>query len=377
MHHLAEGNPRIYIVFAQFLNKEALDELVRAFMHTLDELTPYYQARMKELSAQQRKIVEYLVTYRGAALVNRIAKECFISQQVCSSQLGQLKEKRYVRTTKEGRGSFYELSEPLMRLCMEVKQQRGEPISLFVEFLRIWYRLDELQEWQARPERSRSFESNYLDRAIESLKRHGDPKVDAILRDLNGAIVQHDVNRILDLHNELRAIGVNEPACWVYVAVALTDLGLPTMSLSSTAVEELTHDLVNLIFHQDLFFDDPVNKLISYLSISFATYRLNVGNSQSVLPKLWEKIDSYPAASQLAMMLLIRRDGRDESFASWFGTVLHYRTGSGSSNRLFAGHAQMLSAIQSGRRSDLLALPNEYRKLLDKHFQPIFHHTPA
>ena len=36
LHHLAEGNPRIYIIFAQFLTQESLDELVQAFMHTLE-----------------------------------------------------------------------------------------------------------------------------------------------------------------------------------------------------------------------------------------------------------------------------------------------------------------------------------------------------
>ena len=30
-----------------------------------------------------------------------------------------------------------------MRLCMEVKKQRGEPVSLFVEMLRIWYMEDQ------------------------------------------------------------------------------------------------------------------------------------------------------------------------------------------------------------------------------------------
>lgn len=374
MHHLAEGNPRIYIIFAQFLNKEALDELVKAFMHTLDELTPYYQARMKDLSAQQRKIVEYLVTYRGAAPVNQIAKACFITQQVCSSQLGQLKEKRYVRTSKEGRGSFYELSEPLMRLCMEVKRQRGEPISLFVEMLRIWYRMDELQEWLARPEEGRRFESNYLDRAIEGLKQHGDPKIVAILRDLSNAIVRRDVNRILDLHNELKAIGVVEPACWVYVAVALVDLGIPTTPTSPAEVEELTHSLVNLILNQDLFFDDPVNKLIAYVSVSFATYRLNPRHSPSELPKLWEEIKRFPAASQLAMILLIRTYGRDHSFAGWFQQVLQYGTYSGASNRIFAGLDQILAALQSGKSAKFLALPKEHRKLLTNYFQPAFDH---
>ena len=108
-------------------------------MHTLDELTPYYQARMKELPGQQRKIAEYLVHYRGAATVKAIAKACFITQQVCSSQLKQLKDKRYVRSIEKGRESYYELCEPLMRLCMEVKKQQGETVSLFVEIVRIYH----------------------------------------------------------------------------------------------------------------------------------------------------------------------------------------------------------------------------------------------
>jgi DNA-binding transcriptional ArsR family regulator len=145
VHHLAEGNPRIYIIFAQFLSKAALDELVQAFMHTLDELTPYYQARMKEQSGQQRKILEFLVQYRGAAPVKEIAKACFLSQQACSSQLLILRDRRFVRVEERGRERYYELKEPLMRLCMEVKSSRGEASSLLVEMLRIWYSEQDLE----------------------------------------------------------------------------------------------------------------------------------------------------------------------------------------------------------------------------------------
>ena len=202
VHHLAEGNPRIYIIFAQFLSAQALDELVPAFMHTLDELTPYYQARMKELSGQQRKIVEYLVNYRGAAPVKQIAKSCFITQQTCSSQLKQLKEKRYVRSIEQGRESYYELCEPLMRLCMEVKKQRGEPIGLFVEMLQIWYSPEELQNWLKKPERLGMFDARYILKALESLQRQGiEPKLQAQLKELQTSARTGDlkqVNAVLD-----------------------------------------------------------------------------------------------------------------------------------------------------------------------------------
>ena len=145
VHHLAGGNPRIYIIFSQFLTRESLDQLVEPFMQAIDHLTPYYQSRMTMLSPQQRKIVELLCDKRHAVTVKEIAKRCFTTHQTTSGQLKKLRKMRYVRATEIGRESYYELSEPLMRLCLEVKKQRGGPIRLFVDFLRIWYTRPQLE----------------------------------------------------------------------------------------------------------------------------------------------------------------------------------------------------------------------------------------
>jgi tetratricopeptide (TPR) repeat protein/DNA-binding transcriptional ArsR family regulator len=140
VHHLAGGNPRVYTLFAQFMTRESLDDLVDAFMKMLDDLTPYYQARMKELSNQQRKIVELLVDRRQAVMVKDIAETCFIDQRAVASQLRELKKKGYVVSNEVGRESFYELREVLMRFCMEVKKFRGRWVELILDFLKIWYR---------------------------------------------------------------------------------------------------------------------------------------------------------------------------------------------------------------------------------------------
>jgi DNA polymerase III delta prime subunit len=224
VHHLAEGNPRIYIIFAQFLSHEALDELVQAFMHTLDELTPYYQARMKELPGQQRKIAEYLVHYRGAATVKAIAKACFITQQVCSSQLKQLKDKRYVRSIEQGRESFYELCEPLMRLCMEVKKQRGEPVSLFVEILRIWYTQAELEKKISDKLITSLLELEYVQRALSKYQVEStDPKVLAVTKDLMKVSVEGNIPKFMGLIEELKAVGGD-------INVALLSFGMGTLA---------------------------------------------------------------------------------------------------------------------------------------------------
>lgn len=208
--HLAEGNPRIYIIFAQFLTEQTLDTLVEAFMHTLDELTPYYQSRMKELPGQQRKIVEYLCNYRGAAPVKEIAKGCFASHQTCSSQLGELREKGYVKSTEAGRESFYELAEPMMRICLEVKKQRGEPIGIFVQILRIWYTQPELSDWLQRLGDGQEIDRAYIAKALELAAQDTvDPKVKPIEVALNQALEAKEFDRCRDLLEEWAAIEPN------------------------------------------------------------------------------------------------------------------------------------------------------------------------
>lgn len=147
VHFLAGGNHRLYVIFSEFLtHQESLDQLVDAFMRTLDDLTPYYQERMRYLSPQQRKIIDFLCDRRQAVTVKEIAQRCFMTHQTASSQLKKLLEMGYVRSEPIGRESYYDLRELLMRFCLEVKKQRGEPIRLFVDFLRLWYTRTELQE---------------------------------------------------------------------------------------------------------------------------------------------------------------------------------------------------------------------------------------
>lgn len=146
VHDLAGGHPRIYLLFAHLLTQEALDELVTPFLNLLDELTPYYQSRMLLLSPQQRKIVEFLCSARGAVAVKEIAAQNLMTPQTASSQLDKLEEMAYVRKTPVGRESLYELREPLLRMVIEVKRGRGEPVRLIVDFLRRWYNRRERQK---------------------------------------------------------------------------------------------------------------------------------------------------------------------------------------------------------------------------------------
>ncbi len=146
VHHLAAGNHRAYVVLFDFLDKESLEDLIGPFMHMVDDLTPYYQDRMRQLPPAQRKIIEFLCLEGTPATVKDISTHCLMSQQTAAKQIGELGTAGFVSRNRSGRNTFCELSEPLMRICIEVKDNKTQHFRLFVEFLRHWFTARELQE---------------------------------------------------------------------------------------------------------------------------------------------------------------------------------------------------------------------------------------
>ncbi len=225
VHHLAGGNHRVYVIFSEFLTRESLDDLVEPFIRTLDNLTPYYQARMSWLSAQQRKIMEFLCDRRGAVPVKEIAQRCFMTHQTASSQLKDLREKGYVRSESVGRESYYELREPLMRLCIEIKKNRGEPIRLFVDFLRLWYSRAELQRRLELLRSDAAIEREYLVHALRlSEEEKYDPRAIASFRDYKAYFDSGDFDRALQAAEELVEI-IGNTWAWAIHGGVLSLLG--------------------------------------------------------------------------------------------------------------------------------------------------------
>ena len=145
VHHLAAGNHRAYVVLFDFLDKESLEDLIGPFMRMVDDLTPYYQSKIRQLPPAQRKIIECLCLNGTPATVKEIATTCLMSHQTAAKQIGELVTAGFVSRNRLGRNSFCELSEPLMRICIEVKDNRTEHFRLFVEFLCNWFTSHELE----------------------------------------------------------------------------------------------------------------------------------------------------------------------------------------------------------------------------------------
>jgi tetratricopeptide (TPR) repeat protein len=145
-----------------------------------------------------------------------------MTHQTASSQLKKLLEMSYLRSEPIGRESYYELREPLMRFCLEVKKQRGKPIRLFVDFLRIWYTRTELQQRleMLLPE---ALERKYVLQALWAEKMDKYLRIATYLKGIVDSIEKKDVAHSLQLLEQLVAI-YSHPKVWLQRAFFLHKL---------------------------------------------------------------------------------------------------------------------------------------------------------
>ena len=232
LHHLAGGNHRLYIMLAELIDRDSLADLIGPFERMIDELTPYYQERLRWLAPQQRRIVELLCAQTAPLPVKEIARRLFATEQTTASQLKKLREQGYVVSRVRGRESLYELTEPLMRLSFEVKENRREPLRLIVDFLRIWYRPEHLREKLATLAMSGGRPVAHLHAAI-SATCSDDPCVEAMEQDIREAKEQGRVDDGLAALEEL-AHTRGKSKDWFALACCLHELERYDEALAAT-----------------------------------------------------------------------------------------------------------------------------------------------
>ncbi len=246
IHDLAGGNHRVYIVLSGFVTRESLDQLVAPFQKLADDLTPYYQERLRWISPMQRQIVELLCREHRTLNPKEIARRLLVDQRTIGKQVRILVEIGYLTATKRGRETFYELSEPLMRLAYEVKEQ--SLLKMLVEFLRVWYRPDELV--RLRNLRGCDTAHEYIDAALERSRMNSDSRLKLInseIANLRSAGLQRDLPEVL----EEKAAITDQAGDWYEAAEQWEIMDEATKALSCYAEAiRLKGDFVSALSHK-------------------------------------------------------------------------------------------------------------------------------
>jgi tetratricopeptide (TPR) repeat protein/DNA-binding transcriptional ArsR family regulator len=340
VHHLVGGNPRLYVIFSEFLDKQSIENLVIPFMKMLDDLTPYYQERMRWISPQQRQIVEIMCIAGKPLTVKEIARRAFTSHQTASGQLKQLRENGYVESKQFGRESLYELQEPLMRLTVEVKKNRGEPIRLLVDFLRLWYSPEEIESRIEMLGGEASIESDYLQRAkYELLNEADDPRITACKADFNSYIEKGDLVSALETADELIAIKSNF-SNWFLKWSLSAKLGLAeTTEIEQKLKNIKPKDAYDWYFKGQYFthwnrFSHAINALNKSIQI-----KSDMAEAWSALTNILIQIGNYPKALEASSK---STEIASENISNWYS------------------HAHILSRV-----SDFETAKSAYQKIID------------
>ncbi|MDY7018876.1 MAG: tetratricopeptide repeat protein [Chloroflexota bacterium] len=147
--HLTGGNPRLILSLYPILTEANIIEVEESFMTLLDELTPYFQARMKDFSPQQAKILDTMALMEGPASPSHIATKANLNIGIVTSQLNRLEKEGHVTVLKE-RGKkrvLYDIKERLFRLWRQMRVEAGRRyLSCLVTVIKVWYSEEELLE---------------------------------------------------------------------------------------------------------------------------------------------------------------------------------------------------------------------------------------
>lgn len=205
IHHVAGGIHRTYVVLAHHLNAASIKAPVEPLLRVLDELKPYHQGYLDRLSAQQRKIFQLLCEARHPIPVKDIANAGHMTHQTASGQLKTMRDLDYVHSIPVGRESYYECNLPLVRFGIELARHRGENLSRFLRFLRLWYAYEE-QETSGLPlpdpygALRRDF---LLPSLLMARQAREDPHVADVMREFAAYAEWGDTARALYLADEL------------------------------------------------------------------------------------------------------------------------------------------------------------------------------
>jgi DNA-binding transcriptional ArsR family regulator len=153
LHYFTGGNPRLVLMLYRIVASSDFGDVRRALEKLLDEVTPYYKAKIESLPAQQRKILDHVARVSGRTqeglTPTEIARDTRLAVNQVSSQLKRLSDLGYVRAANvRSRNSFYSLAEPLYAIWHQMRfgRESRKRMGWLVEFLKGWYTNREIVE---------------------------------------------------------------------------------------------------------------------------------------------------------------------------------------------------------------------------------------
>jgi hypothetical protein len=152
MYHFSGGNPRLVMALYGVLRRGVTDALYTELLELLDAVTPYYQARLQDVSPQSERVLAEMALAGRRLTPAVIAKRCRMPTNQVTALVSKLEAERFIAPTgrPDGRSRYYDLSDRLFRIWMQMREDRGarQRLRFLSDFFQRWYagRPDEVDD---------------------------------------------------------------------------------------------------------------------------------------------------------------------------------------------------------------------------------------
>jgi DNA-binding MarR family transcriptional regulator/energy-coupling factor transporter ATP-binding protein EcfA2 len=146
LYHFTGGNPRLAVMLYDLVTNHDITGVREELDHLLDQITPFYQDRMKDLSDQEAKALEAMSLIPEGCLPKDLAKQARLEPGATRVLLSRLENAGYIRREKRSdRKTVYYIPERLFRIWNAMNNSRGEKRKLqyLVDFFSAWYATEE------------------------------------------------------------------------------------------------------------------------------------------------------------------------------------------------------------------------------------------
>ncbi|MCI0698798.1 ATP-binding protein [candidate division KSB1 bacterium] len=185
LYHFTGGNPRLTILLYDLVANQSITDVKTELDLLLDQLTPFYQDRMKEIAEQERKILETMALLPEGCTPTELAKEARMPGEHVRALLTRLEKAGYIRREERRRKrTIYIIPERFFRIWHQMNHSRAarERVQYLLEFFENWYATNE--ERERVPEKSAHDLNQVLTTLIEELTDGPQERVEVAIRTL-------------------------------------------------------------------------------------------------------------------------------------------------------------------------------------------------
>ena len=142
LYHFTGGNPRLSIMLYRLVSHQAITDIQTELGTLLDELTPFYQDRMRDLSDQEAKLLEIMALLPEGCTPTELAIEARMPAKTVRAVMHRLGSAGYVRAEeRRQKRTIYIMPERFFRIWHQMNHSRSDRgrLHYLLEFFSTWY----------------------------------------------------------------------------------------------------------------------------------------------------------------------------------------------------------------------------------------------